>query len=183
MGESRRRQQADPLYGKVSRALQDFAAMQQAMFLTKYQEIGRFAALIDIRRDCIPFLTLKALKSPGPENSLFRQVAGEALIAALSLYNPQQEAILLHLWDKVSEVQGEITLNVQLRQLSFGHLSLDPSRLPPRPQLEADDSLAIAQTVLLATSVPMGPVLSIESFPTEQGQGASIAVPVRRQAS
>lgn len=183
MGESKRRKKLNPSYGKVSRALRDISEIQREMFLAKYRELGRFAALVDACRDDIPFITLKTLQSPGPEDSLFRRATGTALVEALNTYNPQQEGVLLHVWDELDEMKDEITLHFQLRRLTFGQIPFDPSNLPPGSKSTADDSLAIAQSVLLGTSEPIGPVLSVESFPLDSEEASVGAVLDQRKAS
>lgn len=183
MGDVKRRKRRNPNYSKVRRKLHDISELQREMFLAKYRELGRFAALVDPRQDNIPFITLKTLQSPASEDSLFRRAAGPALLEALSHYNPEQEGILLHLWDVVDDLQEAITLQLQLRRLTFGHIPFDPTDLPPGSGFIVNDSLAIAQTVLLATSEPMGPVIEIESLPLDPLGLAVTPIPAQRQVS
>jgi len=161
MGEARRRQHLDPTYGRVSQALRQLVASSREVYYKKYQEIGRNTAVIDELGDSIPFIRLDTLQDPTAEQVPLLQCMGDRLIQVLQTYDPEQEAILLQVWDTVAET-GLVgaKMRLQLRRLAFDG-SVLISQPPKSPQRSAR-SVEVAKAMSLAFSEPISPVLEIE---------------------
>ncbi|XGW00875.1 MAG: hypothetical protein ACAF41_33405 (plasmid) [Leptolyngbya sp. BL-A-14] len=162
----------DPNSEQVKRAIAELAESQQQMFLEEYQKRGRFAALIDTHRQDVPFLTLKTLQTPKAEPSIFREIAGTPLLKALQNYDPYKEGVLLHVWDVLDPDEYEITIKAQVRRIVFGRV-MHSVGLPTGSNPRGKGVIANLQAVLLATSEPISPVLSVD--PLEEDKASTTA--------